>query len=93
MLYVEFYIDPDTEEPHIARHGVETWEAIYVLENAEAGYNVRGGTHVAIGQTQSGRYLRVIYRRLDDGGVRIITAFDLPEKAKRALRRRRRKRP
>jgi hypothetical protein len=91
---IEFYIDADTGEPHIARHGVEKWEAIDVLENADASYNGRGGTLVAIGQTRNGRYLRVIYRRLDaGGGCRIITAFDLSANAKRSLRRKRRRRP
>jgi len=91
-MYIEFYTDKDTGEPHIARHNVETWEAIDILENAELNYDGRGGTRVAIGQTRNGRYLRVIYRRLDAGGRRIITAFDLSANAKRALRRTRRRR-
>jgi len=91
-MEIEFYIDADTGEPHIARHGVEKWEAIDVLENAEVSYNGRGGTLVAVGQTRSGRCLRVIYRRLGTEACRIITAYDLSANAKRALRRKRRRR-
>jgi 6-phosphogluconolactonase (cycloisomerase 2 family) len=91
-MNIEFYIDSDTGVPHIARHRVEKWEAVDVLENAQADYNARDGTRAALGQTRDGRYLRVIYRRLDGGDRRIITAFDLSPSAKRALRRSRRRR-
>jgi hypothetical protein len=34
-MEVKFHVDPDTNEPHIAGHGVEEWEAFDVLLNAE----------------------------------------------------------
>jgi hypothetical protein len=47
-----------------------------------------------LGQTEAGRYLRVIY--VPDpipGSVFVITAYELGEKARKALRRRQKKKP
>lgn len=53
----------------------------------------RGGSRVAIGQTEAGRYLRVIYvPDLDADSVFVITAYELKGKPLLAYRRRRRKR-
>jgi len=52
----------------------------------------RDGSRIALGQTEAGRYLRVIY--VPDstlGSVLVITAYELGEKARKALRRRRQK--
>ena len=58
----------------------------------------RDGSRIALGQTEAGRYLRVIY--VPDpiaGSVFVVTAYELGEKARKALRRRqtpsRRKKP
>jgi hypothetical protein len=92
-MEIRFHIDPDTAEPHIAGHGIATWEAIDVLLRQDMDYNGREGTRVAIGQTRNGRYLKVIYRRYEaDGSRLIITAYELKRKAKAALRRARRRR-
>ena len=51
-----------------------------------------GGVRVALGQTDAGRYLRVVY--VPDpipNSVFVITAYELGPKAKRALRRRRKR--
>ena len=51
----------------------------------------REGSRVALGRTQAGRYLRIIY--VPDpvpGSVFVITAYQLGPKALRALRVRRR---
>jgi hypothetical protein len=91
-MEIRFYIDSETGEPHILGHNIEEWEATDILKSPELDYNGRRGTRVAVGQTRYGRYLRVIYRRLKPGDVRlVITAYDLSPKAKAALRRRRRK--
>jgi hypothetical protein len=50
------------------------------------------GSRVALGQTQEGRYLRVIY--VPDSlpeSVFVITAYEIGPKAKKALRRRQKK--
>ncbi len=49
----------------------------------------RDGSRIALGQAEAGRYLRVIY--VPDptpGSVFVITAYELGEKAQKALRRR-----
>jgi hypothetical protein len=91
-MEVRFFIDRETGLPHIANHGVEPWEAIDVINHADLNYNGRKGTRIAMGQTRNGRYLRIIYRiDEEDGASVIISAYDLPPKAKAALRRRRRR--
>jgi len=85
-------IDPATGQPHIFRHNVQENEVEGVLAKP---IEDRAGTEdsrVAVGQTEAGRYLRVIYvpdPQLDSAFV--ITAYDLGPKALKALRRRRKK--
>lgn len=67
-----------------------------VAEVLEAPLEDRGGekgARVAIGQTETGRFLRVVYvPDPDPDSAFVITAYDLGPKALRALRRRLRKR-
>lgn len=50
------------------------------------------GSRVALGQTRSGRYLKVIYAPDEDrAGVFVITAYDLVGKPLQAYRRRMRR--
>jgi len=91
-MRVDFLHDRETGLPHVESHGVATWEAVDVLTNCDFVYNGRKGTRIAVGQTRHGRYLRVIYRTDErDNSRLVITAYDLPPKAKAAFRRRRRK--
>jgi len=91
-MRVRFYIDPETGEPHISRHGVDSNEAREVLARPLEDRAGRDGSRVALGQTRAGRYLRVIYvPDPQPESVFVITAYDLGPKAKHALRRRRRK--
>ncbi len=89
---VRFYIDPETDLPHIYGHNVtedEVEEALARPGEDRQGY---GGARVAIGQTETGRYLRVIYvPDPEPGSVFVITAYELRGNALRAYRRRRRK--
>ena len=91
-MNVRFYIDPETGEPHIYRHGVREEEAEDVLRRPIEDRPGHEGARVAIGQTRAGRYLRVIYvPDPEPDSVFCITAYDLSPKAFHALRRRRRK--
>jgi uncharacterized DUF497 family protein len=60
-LGIRFYIDPETGYPHIHNHGVEEREAIEILQNPGEDRDGRENSRIAIGQTDSGRYLQVIY--------------------------------
>ena len=92
-MEVRFLIDLDTGFPHVDRHGVSEREVLDVLRKSEADVPAEDGARMAEGQSESGRYLRVIYRMNDmDDSILVVTAYDLPRKALTALRRRRRRR-
>jgi hypothetical protein len=89
---VRFYIDPATGQLHIYGHSVVEKEVEDVLARPMEDRGGRDGSRIALGQTEAGRYLRVIY--VPDptpGSVFVITAYELGEKARKALRRRRQK--
>lgn len=90
-MEIRFYNDPGTGQPHIYKHGVREAEVEAVLAEPSEDRPGRDGARVAIGQTEAGRYLRVIYTR-DQGraSVFVITALDLRGKALRAYYRRQR---
>jgi hypothetical protein len=86
---VRFYIDPATGQPHIYGHSVVEDEVEDVLTRPMEDRAGRDGSRIALGQTEAGRYLRVIY--VPDaipGSVFVITAYELGENARKALRRR-----
>jgi hypothetical protein len=89
-MNVRFYIDPETDEPHIYRHGIAEDEATDVIQNPGEDRIGQEGSRVAIGQTAAGRYLRVIYVP-EPGGAFVITAYELTGKPLMAYRRRRRR--
>ncbi len=89
---VRFYLDPETGEPHILRHGVTEEEAEEVLRNPGEDRPGREGSRVAVGQSRAGRYLRVIYvADPEPESVFVITAYELTGKPLAAYRRRRRR--
>lgn len=90
---LRFYIDPETGEPHIYSHDVSEQEVEEALHRR--GEDRRGDerSRVAIGATDAGRILRVIYSP-DLGGKSafVVTAYDLRGKPLAAYRRRQRRR-
>ena len=93
-MTVRFYIDPATDQPHIYGHAVLEDEVEDVLARPMEDRAGRDGSRIALGQTEAGRHLRVIY--VPDptlGSVFVITAYELGDKALTALRRRRKKKP
>ena len=89
-MNIRFYVDPETDEPHIYRHGVTENEVADVIQNPGEDRPGREGARIAIGQTRTGRYLRVIYVP-DPDGTFVITAYELRGKPLIAYRRRRRR--
>ena len=88
-MTVRFYIDPATDQPHIYSHSVAEEEVEDVLARPMEDRAGRDGSRIALGQTEAGRYVRVIY--VPDaipGSVFVVTAYELGEKARKALRRR-----
>ena len=89
-MKIRYYIDPETELPHIYRHDVKEAEIEQVLNNSGEDRPGREGSRVAIGKTAEGRYLRVIYvPDPEPNSVFVITAYELSGKPLIAYRRRR----
>ena len=92
-MNIRFYLDPTTGQPHIREHGVDEVEVGDVLESPGEDRAGREGSRIAIGQTKSGRYLRVVYvPDPDPSSVFVITAYELKGKPLIAYRRRGRRR-
>lgn len=93
-MRLRFYRDPETGLPHIYGHQVDEDEVEEVLRRPAEDRPGREGSRVAIGETEAGRYLRVIY--VPDpvpGSAFVITAHELQGKPLAAFRRRRRRGP
>jgi hypothetical protein len=91
-MKIRFYIDPETEQPHIYNHGVTENEVDEVLRKPGEDRPSHKGSRIAIGKTGAGRYLRVIY--VPDSipqSFFVITAYELRGKPLKAYRRRRRR--
>jgi uncharacterized DUF497 family protein len=89
---IRFYIDPETEEPHIYEHGVDEDEVAEVLEDPIYDTKAEGTSRSAIGQTRAGRYVLVIYTRdPEPNSVFVITARELRGKELKAFKRLRRR--
>lgn len=92
-MNIRFNTDRDTGLPHIYNHNVNEDEVEDVLLNPGEDWAGRDNSRIAIGQTQSGRYLQVIYvRDPQPNSVFVITAYDLKGKPLTAYRRRQRRR-
>ena len=91
-INIRYYIDPETELPHIYKHNVHEEEVEYILSKPGEDRPGREGSRVAIGKTHGGRYLRVIY--IPDplpNSLFVITAYELKGKPLIAYKKRRRK--
>lgn len=90
---VRYYHNPVTGLPHIYDHGVTEAEVEWVLTHPGEDGPSSDGSRQALGQTEAGRYLRVIYVPDEVGeGVFVVTAYPLAGRALQAYRRRRRRR-
>ena len=93
-MNVRFFIDPQTDVPHIYEHGVSEEEVEQILVNPAEDRPGTEGSRVALGRTSAGRFLRVIY--VPDpkpNSVFVITAYELKGKPLTAFRRRHRRKP
>ncbi len=91
-MKIRYYVDPETHRPHIHNHGIRENEVRDVLEGPGEDRPGKEGARVAIGKSESGKYLRVIY--VPDPipeSVFVITAYELTGKPLKAYRRRQRR--
>lgn len=88
-MELRFYEDPQTGQPHIYNHQVSEDEVYQILLCPGEDRPAAGDSRMALGQTDGGRYLRVIYVS-DSSGIFVITAYEFTDKQLKAYRRRRR---
>ncbi|MDB5301797.1 MAG: hypothetical protein JWO87_3460 [Phycisphaerales bacterium] len=92
-MRLRFYIDEDTELPHIYQHNITEQEVREVLRSPLEQIKGRRDSLIALGRTRAGRYLKVIFSPDEDGeGIFVITAFEPTDNEVHALRRRLRRR-
>ncbi|NLI78445.1 MAG: DUF4258 domain-containing protein [Candidatus Riflebacteria bacterium] len=90
-MKVCFYMDPETGEPHIFKHGITEDEVYSLLENPKEDQACRGGARIARGMADSGRFLRVVYAKHQNEIV-VITGWVMAGNELKAYRRRNRNR-
>ncbi|MBM4135378.1 MAG: DUF4258 domain-containing protein [Nitrospira sp.] len=91
-MKIRYYIDPETGLPHIYKHNVFEHEVEDVLLKPGEDRLGREGSRIALGQTNEGRYLRVVYvPDPEPKSAFVITAFEMSGKPLIAYKRRRRK--
>jgi hypothetical protein len=91
-MNIRFFIDHQTDAPHIYRHRVCEEEVEEILGNPAEDRPGKEGSRIALGRTSSGRFLRVIYvPDPEPNSVFVITAYDLNGKPLTAFRRRHRR--
>ena len=91
-MELRYHINPETGEPHIYDHGVTEEEVEEVIRYADDDFQARRNSRIALGQTEAGRSLQVIY--VPDVGRQsafVVTAYDLRGKPLTAYRRRKKR--
>jgi hypothetical protein len=90
-MNIRYYVDPATGMPHIHNHRISESEVEDVLTRPGEDRPGRDNSRVVIGNTEEGRYLRVIYvPDPEPNSLFVITAYELMGKPLTAYRRRRR---
>lgn len=79
----------DANIEHIGRHRVSPDKAEQVLQNRPVVRRSRSGRYVAIGQTDEGRYLVVVFEVRRAGRARVVTARPAQSEERRLYRRER----
>ena len=92
-MNVRYFRDPETGLLHIYSHGVTESEVEWILAHPGEDEACANDSRQALGQTEAGRFLRVVYVPDHEGdGVFVITAYPLAGKQLKAFRRRKRRR-
>ena len=82
-MKVRYYLDRETELPHIYRHDVSEQDVEEILTRPGEDRPGHEGSRVALGRAMSGRYLRVIYVRViyvpdpEPECLFVVTAYEL----------------
>ncbi|MBI2906109.1 MAG: hypothetical protein HYX92_00490 [Chloroflexi bacterium] len=88
-MRVRYYVDPETGLSHICNHRITEGKVCEVLRVAREDRPAAEGARMAIGRTNGGRYLRIVYvPDREPDSLFVITGYDLGGKALIAYRRR-----
>ena len=90
-MKIRFFVDPETDSPHVYNHDVDEDEVADVLSNPGEDRVGREGSRVAIGRTRGGRHLRCIYVPDPEPASVFVITDELAGKALLAYRRRRKR--
>lgn len=92
-MNIRFYDDPVTRLPHIYNHEVSESEVEEIFYNPHDDYSGSENSRIAVGQTNAGRYLKVVYTRDPmPNSIFVITALEPSDKQIKAFRRGKRRR-
>ncbi len=93
-MNIRFFIDPQTDAPHIYKHRVSEEEVEEILVNPAEDRPGKDDSRVVLGRTFAGRFLRVIYvPDPEPKSVFVITAYEITGKPLTAFKRRHRRKP
>ena len=91
-MQIRYYIDRETGLPHIYKHDISEYEVEMVLKKPGEDRPGKDGSRIAVGQTEEGKFLRVIYvPEPEVQSVFVITAYQISGNVLKAYRRRRRR--
>jgi hypothetical protein len=89
---IRFHLDTRTGLPHLLTHDVSEQEAESIVRRPTEDRPSQDGARIAVGQTEEGRYIRVIYvPDPEPDGIFVVTAYELRGKPLAAYKRRRHK--
>ena len=72
--------DPTGNVQHLAEHGLSIEEVEEVLENPTSeGNSASSGRPCVWGYTLEDVYLIVVYERIDEESIRVVTAYEVSE--------------
>lgn len=73
--------EPEGNVEHIEEHGLTVSDVEYVLGNPESEEVSRSsGLPCVFGTTPEGRFIIVVYERVDEDTIYPVTAYDVPER-------------
>ncbi len=72
--------DPNGNVQHIIEHGLDIEDVEEVLSSpSKEGISRSSGLPIAWGYTLEGVYILVVYERIEEDTIRVITAYPVPE--------------
>lgn len=88
-----FYADPESGDPHFARHGLSQEDVVEVLARPLEDRPGHDGARTMLGRTRAGMCIRVVYViDSEPDPVFVITAYEIGVNTRKALLRRLRRR-